>query len=221
MSYARTYRKPSKNTAETNKLVGRIEKVAARGVKTLTDWERGFLESLLTSAKKWGRLTERQSDTFKRIEYNTNPEVVNARNNWVNNWNEDKRSKAVFAAEYYKQNPPYFSGPATRILTDPDYIPTEKLYRKMVENKYVTRAMSNTAAKPLYMPGHFATVRNNYSTQTMRDLAALRDKQVLVISVDEKTLSAAKGSKKYTILPIGATDTIVVEERHLKKAKKS
>ena len=76
MSYARTYRKPSKNTAETNKLIERIEKVAARGVKTLTDWERGFLESLLTSAKKWGRLTEKQSDTFKRIEYNTNPEVV-------------------------------------------------------------------------------------------------------------------------------------------------
>lgn len=221
MSYARTYRKPSKNTAETNKLIERIEKVAARGVKMLTDWERGFLESLLTSAKKWGRLTERQSVTFKRIEYNTNPEVVNARNNWVNDWNEDKRAKVVFAAEYYKQNPPYFSGPATRILTDPDYIPTEKLYRKMVENKYVTRAMSNTAAEPLYKPGCFATVRNNYSTQTMRDLAALRDKQVLVISVDEKTLSATKGSKKYTILPIGATDTIVVEERHLKKAKKS
>jgi len=221
MPYARTYRKPNTNAAETNKLVERIEKVAARGVKTLTDWERGFLESLLTSAKKWGRLTERQSTTFKRIEHNTNPEVVSARNNWVNDWSDDKRQKAIFAANYYKQNPPYYAGAAERILTDPDYIPTEKLYRKMVENKYVTRAMSNTAAEPLYAPGHFATVRSNYSTEIMRDLRDLRNKRVLVISVCDDVLSATKGSKRYTVLPIGASETIEVEERHLKKAKKS
>ena len=221
MPYARTYRKPNTNTTETNKLVERIEKVAARGVKTLTDWERGFLESLLTSAKKWGRLTEKQSTTFKRIEHNSNPATVSARNDWINDWSDDKRQKAIFAANYYKQNPPYYAGAAERILTDPDYIPAEKLYRKMVENKYVTRAMSNTAAEPLYAPGHFATVRSNYSTEIMRDLRDLRNKKVLVISVCDDVLSATKGSKRYTILPIGASETIEVEERHLKKAKKS
>ena len=83
-----------------DELVERIQKVAARGVKTLTDWERGFLESLLASAKKWGRLTERQHTTFKRIDHNTSPKVISARNNWVNDWNDDKRDKIVFAAKY-------------------------------------------------------------------------------------------------------------------------
>ena len=54
-------------------LIENIERVAARGVKTLTDWERGFLESLLDAAKKWGRLTEKQQDVFKRIEKNSDP----------------------------------------------------------------------------------------------------------------------------------------------------
>ena len=37
--------KAQQEHSETNKLIKRIEKVAARGVKTLTDWERGFLSS--------------------------------------------------------------------------------------------------------------------------------------------------------------------------------
>ena len=201
-----------------DELVERIQKVAARGVKTLTDWERGFLESLLTSAKKWGRLTERQHTTFKRIDHNTSPEVVSARNNWVNDWNDDKRDKIVFAAKYYKQNPPYFAGPAERVLTDPDYIPTEKLYRKMVENNYVTRALQNNQAAPLYPVGAFATVRNNQSTSIVRNLRHIQGKNVLVVSVAE-TMSATKGSRMYTVLPVGSSDMIHVEERHLKKSK--
>lgn len=202
-------------------LIENIERVAARGVKTLTDWERGFLESLLDAAKKWGRLTEKQQDVFKRIEKNSDPAAITARNNWINSYDDTKRKKAIFAAEYYKANPPYFAGATERILSDPNYIPTEKLYHKMVENKYVTRAFENAMAPALYPAGSLATVRNNSTTSQFRRLYPLRDKNVLIISIDEHTLNSTKGSKKYTVLPVGATETIKVEERHLKKSKKS
>ena len=202
-------------------LIENIERVAARGVKTLTDWERGFLESLLDAAKKWGRLTERQQDVFKRIEKNSDPAAITARNNWISSYDDAKRKKAIFAAEYYKANPPYFAGVADRILSDPNFVPSEKLYRKMAENKYVTRAFENAEAPALYPAGSLATVRNNGTTAGLRRLYPLRDKNVLVISIDEHTLNSTKGSKKYTVLPVGATDTIVVEERFLKKSKKS
>ena len=202
-------------------LIENIERVAARGVKTLTDWERGFLESLLDAAKKWGRLTERQQDVFKRIEKNSDPAAITARNNWISSYDDAKRKKAIFAAEYYKANPPYYGDAADRILNDSEYILPEKLYRKMVENKYVTRAFENVEAPALYPAGSLATVRNNSTTAQFRRLYPLRDKNVLVISIDEHTLNSTKGSKKYTVLPVGATETIKVEERHLKKAKKS
>ena len=57
--------------AETKSLISRIEKTAARGVSTLTDWERNFLSSLLDNAKRWGRLTAKQHEIFQRIERKT------------------------------------------------------------------------------------------------------------------------------------------------------
>ena len=207
--------------SETKALTERIEKVAARGVSTLSDWERNFLGSLLGNVKKWGRLTAKQHDIFQRIETKTDPAHIAAVDNWRSNWSEDMREKAVFAANYYKANPPYFGDAATRILNDSEYILPEKLYRKMVENKYVTRAFENAEAPALYPAGSLATVRNNGTTAGLRRLYPLRDKNVLVISIDEHTLNSTKGSKKYTVLPVGATETIKVEERFLKKAKKS
>ena len=91
----------------------------------------------------------------------------------------------------------------------------------MAENKYVTRAFENAEAPALYPAGSLATVRNNSTTAQFRRLYPLRDKNVLIISIDEHTLNSTKGSKKYTVLPVGATETIKVEERFLKKSKKS
>ena len=69
--YRRSYsRQPRQNNPE---LVERIEKTAARGTSSLTDWERSFLGSLLDSAKKWGRLTAKQHEVYQRIEKKTDP----------------------------------------------------------------------------------------------------------------------------------------------------
>ena len=61
-------RQPRENNPE---LVTRIEKTAARGTSSLSDWERSFMGSLLDSAKKWGRLTAKQHEVFQRIEKKT------------------------------------------------------------------------------------------------------------------------------------------------------
>ena len=38
------------------------------------------------------------------------------------------------AAEYYTANGPYFAAAAHKVLNDPAYIPTEKLFNKMTQN---------------------------------------------------------------------------------------
>ena len=196
-------------------LVGRIEKTAARGTSTLTDWERNFLGSLLESAKKWGRLTAKQHDIYQRIERKSDPAHIKAVNDWRRSFSKEMREAAVFAANYYKANPPYFSDAATRILNDSSYIPSEKLYRKMVLNKYVQRAMQHAQSGPLYVVGSMVTVRNSQSVAG--PVRAYRGQHVLVVEVQRDVTSATKGARIYKVLPIGAERAIETQERYLKK----
>ena len=215
MGYYRGYMSSSNETKA--QLVERIEKVAARGTTTLTDWERSFLGSLRDSAKKWGRLTGKQHDVFQRIERKSNPEHIAARKKWNESFTPAMRESLKFAAEYYKANPPYFGDAATRILSNPDYVPTEKLYRKMVENKYVQRALKNANETAKFPVGTMAMVRD--SAQVQGRLCAYRGQLVMVVECSDKVRSATKGSRNMVVLPVGATETILTEERYLKRAK--
>mgnify|MGYP003121874400 CR=1 FL=1 len=213
--YGRRYysnRQPRQNNPE---LVERIEKTAARGTSTLTDWERNFLGSLLESAKKWGRLTAKQHEVYQRIERKSDPAHIKAVNDWRANFTEEMREAAVFAASYYKANPPYFGDAATRILNDSSYIPSEKLYRKMVLNKYVQRAMQHAKSGPLYMVGSMVTVRNSQSV--VGRLSAYKGQPVLVVEAQQDVTSATKGARKYKVLPVGGDKPIETQERYLKK----
>jgi hypothetical protein len=50
-------------------------------------------------------------------------------------------------------------------------------------------------------------------------LCAYRGQLVMIIEVEEDVRSATKGARKMTILPVGSTEMVVVEERYLKNAK--
>ena len=215
MGYYRGYMSSSNETK--TQLVERIEKVAARGTTTLTDWERSFLGSLRDSAKKWGRLTGKQHDTFQRIEKKTDPKHIAARKKWDESFTPAMRENLRFAAEYYKANPPYFGDAANRILSNPDYVPTEKLYRKMVENKYVQRALENASQAPKFTVGTMAMVRDSQSVP--HPSSKLRGKLVMVVECEDDVRSATKGVRKIKVLPVGGIETIETEERYLKKAK--
>ena len=214
--YGRRYYSKRQPRQDNPELVARIEKTASRGTRTLTDWERSFMGSLLDSAKKWGRLTAKQHEVFQRIERKTDPAHVKAVANWRANFTDEMRESLVFAANYYKLNPPYFGDAADRILNDPNYMPSEKLYRKMVENKYVQRAKANTKSDALYTVGSMVTVRDSGSVRGISSY--YRGTDAVVLSVED-TLSATKGARIYQILPVGAASPIPTEERYLKKKR--
>jgi hypothetical protein len=211
------HRKPRVQKQDNPELVARIEKTAARGTSVMTDWERNFLGSILDSAKVWGRLTAKQHGIYQNIENRLDPANIAARQSWNDSWNEEKRAAIIFAANYYKANPPYFSDVATRILNDFGYVPGEKLYRKMVENKYVQRAMQHAEAGPLYTVGSMATVRNSESVGGSARM--YRGKDVIVLEVEEKVTSAVKGARIYKVLPVGSVTPIETQERFLKKKR--
>ena len=215
--YGRRYYSNRQPRQDNPELVARIEKAAARGTSSMSDWERNFMGSLLDSAKKWGRLTAKQHEVFQRIEKKTDPAHQAAVNAWRSSFTDEMREALVFAANYYKANPPYYGDVADRILNDYGYVPGEKLYRKMVENRYVQRALQNAQAGPLYAVGSMATVRNSESVGGPARMH--RGKDVIVLEVEEKVTSAVKGARMYKVLPVGSVDPIETQERFLKKKR--
>jgi len=217
MGYYRRYnRQPRQNNPE---LVARIEAVAARGVKTLSDWERTFMGYLLESAKKWGRLTAKQHDIFQRIEKKTDPEHIEAMKAWRQEWSENPERAHMlrFAAGYYMANPPYYREVAQKILNDSSYVPSEKLYHKMVMNKYVQRAYENSQEAVKYPAGTMVAIRDSANVPSSH--RNFRGKLAMVIEVAQDHLHATRGTRQVTILPIGSINTLLSEERYLKPSR--
>ena len=215
--HGRRYLRTRTKRQDNPELVSRIEQTAARGISVLTDWERNFMGSLLDSAKKYGRLTAKQHEVFQRIEKKTDPAHQAAVASWRENWTEEMAGQLNFAANYYKANPPYFGDIAERILNDSSYVASEKLYRKMVENKYVQRAMQNAQTPALYDVGSMVTIRS--SVNVRGSSSHYRGKNAIVLETQESVTSATKGSRKYKVLPVGSAHTLETEERYLKKKR--
>jgi len=191
--------------------IKRIQALLAR--TDLSTSSRSFGTSLEESCKKWGKLTDKQWGAFQRMEARFSPEVMASQKAWKDDWNEEKARKLKVAAEYYLLNPPYFGDAAKSIMEEETYVPSEKLYRKMVENKYVQKVLTTMAADALYPAGSLVMVR-----KTARSHAyAFRDRIAMVVSTDGPIRSAAKGAKTYTVLPFGESRTIQIQERWLKR----
>ena len=76
--------------------------------------------------------------------------------------------------------------------------------------------MENDASRPLYAVGTMVTIRDSMNIP----LRTLRGQDVLVVDVEQNVLHATKGARSYTVLPIGAGETLMIQERWLKKSRK-
>jgi len=173
-----------------------------------------FIQSLKEQLTKKGALSEKQWSAFQKAEYRYSDEAIAIRKSWMDNWDKEKERKAKIAAEYYSHNPPYFRELSRAILGDEEYIPTEKEYRKLVENKYAQSVLSMVEAEPLYPVGSLVKMRSNHAVPR-----SLHDREAIVVSNDGPIKSAAKGSKLYKVLPFGHSNTIEVKESQLKKKR--
>jgi hypothetical protein len=121
------------------------------------------------------------------------------------------------AARYYLANPPYFGDVAKKILEDDAFVPSKRLYKKMVQNKFSTKVIESTRSKPKFNPGSHVALRANANV----GWSIPRAGTAVVLKADASpVISPARGSKIYSVLFFGKTETVHVEERWLKKAKR-
>ena len=177
--------------------------------------EKSFLNSLKHFIRAKGRLSSKQWSAFQKVEYRNSPAFLQDKKAWIDSWNADKARKARIAAEYYSHNKPWYQDLSEAILADKEYIPSERDYRKLVENKYVQNVFKMLEADPLYPVGSLVKIRSIPTVPRK-----LRDRVALVVSNNGVIKSATRGSRPYRVLPFGYSNTIEVSESRLKKKRR-
>ncbi len=207
----------AERTARTAPLTGRLQTLTAR--VTAGSWAGGFVESLTEQVASGRNLSPRQFEILEKIEGEHSDEAITAAASWDADFSDDMRQRLTVASRYYRRTG-YFTNLVDRALT-PDgqptaFIPTEKQYRKITENKYAQKVLAAHFETPKYTAGSMVQLRPS-AGYLARSKA--QDKPCVVISTTEPIVSACKGAKMYRILPIGSATMITIEERHIKKAR--
>ena len=189
---------------------------AAKNADLLSSWENGFVESLTEQFNKQGRLSPRQIEILKRIEeQKLSSQAQESHHNWTEKYDDEKRRIAMICAKYYLKAG-YFTNLATSVVEDASYVPPEKAWKKMCQNKYALKVVAEHDATPKYDIGSIVEFR---ATADWSMKTQAKGMPCVVISSDGTVISAAKGSKPYKVLPYGSISVINCEERHLKKCK--
>ncbi len=189
----------------------RIEDVRSKTVEG--SWDYNFLGSILEQNRSRGELSHRQLEILEKIESRHSDAMLEKREAWADSYTEDMAERMRVAAEYYAANPPYYGDLARSVLHTEGFVPTEKQYRTLTENKYATKVLQAHFAEPAFPVGSKVTARANapYS---------LKGKKGFVMKTDAKPVTnAARGTKVYMILPIGEANAVFCEERHLKRGR--
>ena len=207
----------------------RLAEAAERGgpmLKRLSDllprvegnkWASGFVMSLSQQVQGGRDLSDKQIAMLEKIERENSDEAIAARQTWHLDYDDDKRLRAMVAAYYYRANGGYFRDLVNKILENPDFVPTQRQYRSITENKYAQKVLDAHFAAPKYAVGSFVAMR---SSAPWACRSGAGNKPCVVIQTDAApVVSAARGVKRYKVLPIGSARPIIVEERHIKAAR--
>ena len=177
--------------------------------------------SFVLSVKAWDErraLTPEQTSALFKIKASYENSSRNLPDNWVRAWKKEKREIAMICAEYYRANPPYFGDLAHRILTDENFIPSKAEYDKFTDNKYARKVLDEHYKPALFNQEELVLIRKPAATSL--DLVHLEGSPLAIIKLSAAPITtAARGSKRHLVLPIGSKTPFLIEERYLKKNK--
>ena len=209
---------------------------AIKGLPTCSQWADGFADSIRDQITKGRTLSDRQKATCHKILKENSKEANRELANWESEYNMHHKKKAIQIATYYKaQTGGYFGALVASILAD--QVPPRGKYLKMRNNKYAKKVLAEIERKPRFSTedhiepnSKFQTGysfkhpmmsgRNGDTYVTGDEKSNFKARGGIIIDVDDKVVSAAKGAKRYLVLPFGSANTYWVEERYLKKKAK-
>jgi hypothetical protein len=197
-----------------------------------TGWDREFLESILGQIDKGRNLSGRQMEMAKKVLARNTPAEQDLHEAWEATFVSEYGAHAKILATYYARQP-YHREMAKEILRG--VVPERRQFLRMYENKYAQKVIKEATRAPKYDVGTYILPRAHFSSahadfgdtgtplpwSVSRDVVQKFDKRGgFILEVREEIHSAAKNSKRYKILPVGASAPFIVEERHIKIKRK-
>mgnify|MGYP003147512263 FL=1 len=188
----------------------------------LSGWEQGFCESIHNQLNRGRKLSSKQINLIHKIEGNV-AKLVIGYDQWIKQWDEEKRKVWNIALDYYQRERIYFQAEVYKRKDNPEYIPPQRTFKKITENKYAQKIINELTKKPAFDPGSMVAIRSGCDARDLgllhSQMKELKSVPLFVMAALDSVGAAAKGSREYTILPAGWTKTIKVQERYIKKAK--
>ena len=184
------------------------KRIAALANHPLKGWEVNFYKSF----KDADTLTQKQEETLLKIEQRYAGGISAKRAAWIATWDKEKRDKFVFAHSLYKDR--NLTARKYRIryndffesVGDPSFIPEEKDYKFIVENKYVQKSYAAFTAAAKYSVGDIVYV---VAFGSKRTLESAKHRWVGVIqSIDNVSVILKKGMRNYFIMALDEGDSL-------------
>lgn len=176
----------------------------------LNNWEKNFLTSIKDYFVKYNKLSDGQSNHLEKIAQRYTADAIKQRNEWYASWNDQKKDNFKKIIDYYL-NSVYYTTITRKVQDNPEYIPTEKEYDTIVNNKYAQRYLNNLNSAPKYQVGDLVQIRSSWYRQG--EIGTI----IEVRNID----SWVNGSRKYLVNLLGEDDAREWEERGLKKFRES
>ena len=202
-----------------------------KGLPTCSQWAEGFAESIRQQMDKGRTLSDRQKVVCLKILKENNKEAQKSLANWESEYNMHHKKKANQLALYYKSQTPSYYGDVVKDILE-GKVPIRGKYLKMRNNKYAKKVLAELERAPRFGSDDHIIPNSkflngysfNHSMMMARDGSYVapdertnfKKRGGIVLGVADKILSAAKGSKRYLVLPFGSANTYWVEERFLK-----
>ena len=203
-----------------------------KGLPTCSQWASGFSESIREQIAKGRTLSDRQKVVCYKILKENNEDAQKYLANWEEEYNTLHKKQARQIAIYYSHQSAGYFGDVVRDVLE-DKVPVRGKFLKMRNNKYAKKVLAELERKPRFstedhvIPNSKFTTGYSFNPSMMQNRDGngyVKSEEVhnfkarggIIIDIDDKICSAAKGSKRYLVLPFGSINTYWVEERFMK-----
>jgi hypothetical protein len=182
-------------------------------------WDKTFVDSVHEWFEKHDKLSEKQYAILVRIKEKFSPENLQAKEEWTKEYRTKHTKDAKIIAKYYRGTG-YFTALANDILTVKEFVPTRKQWRAIGENKYAQKVLATYHQEPTYTAGDMVAFRQTDEIKRFMRRHDVPFNGAVVLEYLDEVVSHAKGAKRLKVLPVGFTQPVLTEERHLKKFRK-
>jgi hypothetical protein len=203
-----------------------------KGLPTCDQWSAGFADSIREQIAKGRTLSDRQKAVCNRILKENSEDAQRELANWESEYKTHHKKAAIQIAAYYKAQAAGYYGDIVKVVLE-GKVPPRGKFLKMRNNKYAKKVLAEIERKPRFtiddqiVPNSKFLTGYSFNDSMMQSTdsgaRAGSDERLnfkrrggIIIGVDDKICSAAKGSKRYIVLPFGSMKTYFVEERYMK-----